>query len=56
MFSANFKMKIFISKFFVGKTPLGGLPFKETFNDIFCGFAHIPGQSLYIWKFALCGP
>ena len=30
---ANFKMKIFISIFVVGNTPLG-LPFKETFNDI----------------------
>ena len=33
MFFANFKMKIFISNFFVGNTPLV-LPFKETFNDI----------------------
>ena len=30
-FFANFKMKIFISIFFVGNTPLG-LPFKETFD------------------------
>ena len=34
MFFANFKMKILISKIFVGNTPLE-LPFKETFNDIF---------------------
>ena len=33
MFFANFKMKIFISFFVFGNTPLG-LPFKETFNDI----------------------
>ena len=33
MFFANFKMNFFISKIFVGNTPLG-LPFKETFNDI----------------------
>ena len=33
MFFANFKMKFFVSKLFVGNTPLG-LPFKETFNDI----------------------
>ena len=32
MFFKNFKMKILISKFFVGNTPLG-LPVKETFND-----------------------
>ena len=32
-FFANFKMKILISKKFVGNTPLG-LHFKETFNDI----------------------
>ena len=32
-FFANFKMKFFISKFFVGNTPLG-LPFQETFRDI----------------------
>ena len=31
MFYANFKMKTFISNFFVGNTPLG-LPLKETFN------------------------
>ena len=56
-FFTNFKIKILISNFFVGNTPLG-LPVKETFNDILlsCDFAHTPGQSLYIWKFALCGP
>ena len=51
-------MKILGSKIFVGNTPLG-LPLEETFNDILISsvvFAHTPGQSLYIWKFALCGP
>ena len=34
-------MKIFISFFFVGNTPLG-LPFKETFNDILIYFMVLP--------------
>ena len=41
MFYANFKMKIFISNFFVGNTPLG-LPFKETFNDILISSVVLP--------------
>ena len=41
MFFANFKMKIFISKIFVGNTPLG-LPFKETFSDTFISSVVFP--------------
>ena len=41
MLFANFKMKIFISIFFVGNTPLG-LPFKETFNDILISSVVLP--------------
>ena len=36
-FFANFKMKILISKMFVGNTPLG-LPFQETINDSLISF------------------
>ena len=41
MFFANFKMKIFISNFFVGNTLLG-LPFKETVNDILISSEVLP--------------
>ena len=41
MFFANIKMKIFISKLFVGNNPLG-LPFKETFNDILISSVVLP--------------
>ena len=34
-------MKVLISKLFVGNTPLG-LPFKETFNDIFISSVVLP--------------
>ena len=34
-------MKILISKFFVGQTPLG-LPFKETFKDILISSVVLP--------------
>ena len=44
MFYALFKMKIFISNFFVGNTPLG-LPFKETFKDILISSVVLPIQS-----------
>ena len=37
----NFKMKILISKMFVGNTLLG-LPFKETFNDILISSVVLP--------------
>ena len=43
MFFANFKMKILISNFFVGNTPLG-LPFKETFNEIMISSVVLPIQ------------
>ena len=41
MFSANFKMKILISKLFVGNTPLG-LPVTETFTDILISSVVLP--------------
>ena len=41
MFFANFKMKIFISKFFVGNIPFG-LPVKETFNIILISSVVLP--------------
>ena len=41
MFFANFKMKFFISNFFVGNTPLG-LSFKETFKDILISSVVLP--------------
>ena len=41
MFFAYFKIKIFISKTFVGNTHLG-LPFKETFNDILISSVVLP--------------
>ena len=41
MFYANFKMKIFISNFLVGNTPLG-LPFKETFHNILISSVVLP--------------
>ena len=34
-------MKILISKFFLGNTPLG-IPFKETFNDILISSVVLP--------------
>ena len=40
-FFANFKIKILVSKKFLGNTPLG-LPVKETFNDIVISSVVLP--------------
>ena len=47
MFFANFKMKILISKNFVGITPLG-LSVKETFNDILISSVVLPTHPVKI--------
>ena len=52
-FFAHFKMKILISKIFVGKTPLG-LPFKEIFKYILISSVVLPIHPAKVCIYEIC--